>query len=276
MADLEATAGRRLPRGASPSASSPSRAARTSRCAARAAWSGDVDVWRGVRDPKRPTTRRRRVVERSSLSSPRLALARPPRRSPSPRPAPPPRTHQVVTSSSTPAPSPRYPPRASRASTRSPPSRSSSVDRRRVPRQVHRGAPPGWTSAAAAHRARVAAFVLAAIAGAVAAHGWYAALTRAAALARAPSRPGCLARSRAAPASRARGTSYARSGNRRHARALRRCINTRDEARGASANEPGSREFEMRSRRHYTRVFVDGAGVSSVLPLASTAILTAR
>ena len=53
------------------------------------------------------------------------------------------------------------------------------------PAKSTRGVHPGWTSTAAAHGVRVAAFVLGAVFGAVAAHGWYAALTRAAALARA-------------------------------------------------------------------------------------------
>ena len=57
--------------------------------AARAAWSGDVDVWRGVRDPKRPTTRRA-VASSARLSPPpRLALALPsPLTFPAPSPSP--------------------------------------------------------------------------------------------------------------------------------------------------------------------------------------------
>ena len=158
-----------FPRGASPSASSPSRARVFAILAARGVVRRCRRLARGAR-PKRPTTRR--PIASSSLFSPLPAnehfahlprrLTLPARRTlPAHSPGCP---HRVLR-----PPEPRYPPRASRASTRSPPSRSSSVGSQpRFPPSPPRR-PPGWTSTAAAHGVRVAAFVLGAVFGAVAA-----------------------------------------------------------------------------------------------------------
>ena len=105
--------------------------------AARAAWSGDVDVWRGVRDPKRPTTRRA-VASSARLSPPpRLALALPSPLTfpaPSPSPAHPPGCpHRVLR-----PPRARDIPRAPRAPRRAHrPRAHPRRDRRRVPREIH-------------------------------------------------------------------------------------------------------------------------------------------
>lgn len=156
--------------------------------AARAAWSDDVDVWRGVRDPKRPTTRR--PIASSSLFSPPREMNTSltfPAASPSPRaPHPPPRTRQVVHIEFYAHPEPAISPaRLARLDALTALALILGGIATAFPAKSTRGVHPGWTSTAAAHGVRVAAFVLAAVFGAVAAHRWYAALTRAAALARA-------------------------------------------------------------------------------------------
>lgn len=111
-----------------------------------------------------------------------------PRRSPSPPRHPPPRTHQVVHIEFYARPEPAISPaRLARLDALTAVALILGGIAAAFPAKSTRGVDVDarWTSPAAAHRARVAAFVLAALAGAVAAHGWYDALTRAAALARA-------------------------------------------------------------------------------------------
>lgn len=114
--------------------------------AARAAWSDDVDVWRGVRDPKRPTTRR--PIASSSLFSPPREMNTSltfPAASPSPRAPNPPHAHspgcphRILR-----PPRARDIPRAPRAPRRAHrPRAHPRWDRNRVPRQVHPRRPPG-------------------------------------------------------------------------------------------------------------------------------------
>ena len=206
--------------------------------AARArAWSDDVDVWRGVRDPKRPTTRR--PIASSSLFSPPREMNTSltfPAASPSPRaPHPPPRTRQVVHIEFYARPEPAISPaRLARLDALTALALILGGIATAFPAKSTRGVHPGWTSAAAAHRARVAAFVLAAIFGAVAAHGWYAALTRAAALARAafPTRMLWLPLAPSPRPSRARAcTRRSREPSSTRARSEDTCTDTRERRR---------------------------------------------